>query len=833
MKKLKTSIFLIFIAFSGGQAVADTAKVPCFKKGGGVGLNTLDKFQCGLAKAVSNDSKVKEEFQNKVYDKLSSKLAEKVNQRLEEIIMLDRYYEQIGLELGKNSEDVKNKCRLDVIANTACGSGASSKLLQKKMDLLMGHFPKSDKVKDDSLVSRMRAKMGKMRGVEQEKKNNCPISGNTGHFFIESQFSLAEANRFIEALKKIDGDPKSPSVRSGTSYVQGFYNKFPQFKMLKDAGKDIIKKFEEDVRKYDSSANGSSKKYIENVFLSSEYQGALAKALADKCSGISNNIKEYMCNDLDHLGMNDDFASEFLEDDDKNEEEINLGIAKGFSCGEDSVDTEKAVDFDKGSSISSWNKKFTDDTRLSPSPTDVSTSVNAFCQIYTCKVGTVTHLKSCQSGGPVKSEDLLSLCAEKDLSSCSIALQQQISFLRTLEKDEDVLKSPNQSLASGQKETTETQKAKGFSSFYTNFLGVEGTLMAEGKKITPVTVAEKQQEFTEKKLDTTNAANLSLSNQNPQAKLVGKAEPQEVMQQERPITRNDERYNSFITSQNANEEIRRAFVNSNMKLSDNATSGKVKKTESSEESDRTEEMKKLRAELADAINKVKGTEEEKLATVAENNRSILAPQDTKAETSRSSSLSSAEQARLDQYRDSLNAWESKLRSWNNDLTDREINLGSGGHGATSGSSRANSPQPSEGTGGSGDYASGNSSGFKLTKASGAVGPAAMAKGDSEATRGPASESAEVEGAAVVSSEALATLKKESLRKLGVQGLDSFIIKVRHQDKLYDVPVKTFSYKGKNIFVPLLNERNRDLSKIIYNSPLFEDYRQYQRGMENR
>ncbi|MBC7714749.1 MAG: hypothetical protein H7177_15490, partial [Rhizobacter sp.] len=38
---------------------------------------------------------------------------------------------------------------------------------------------------------------------------------------------------------------------------------------------------------------------------------------------------------------------------------------------------------------------------------------------------------------------------------------------------------------------------------------------------------------------------------------------------------------------------------------------------------------------------------------------------------------------------------------------------------------------------------------------------------------------------------------------------------------------TFNHDGKSMYVPLLNDKNRELSKIVYESPLFADYRNYQ------
>ncbi len=832
MKKSVNCLFIFSLAgvLSLASAFADDAKIPCLKKNGGIGLNSLSAFDCNLTKAVSNDPKVKASFADKVNDKLADKLATKATQRLEEIIILDRYYDQIGLDLGKNSKDVEKKCRLDVIANPKCGGNKDEKNYTNKLNHLLSKFPASGKGQKDSLLERMRTKMGDLRGANQKKVNSCPASGTTGFFFLDSQFSQGAAVDFISSLQATGGTAIAAKFR-----ITKFYESFPQFQMLKDAqqlspeGAALFKRFEDEMRNYQPK-DGSQKDYVEKFFTSAGTQDQFAKVLANKCEGIAKNIEEYLCNDLDHLAMDDDFASEFFKDDGE-ESEVNRTIAKGFSCGLKNVDGEDAgpnAIFTKGETITSWDEKFTEDTRSIPTNTEIGISVGDFCALYSCNNDNVKSFESCKKGGPLKSYDLLRLCGNSNINSCDPKIQKQISFLKSLENDEEVVK-----VARGSSESYlngDSSKSKGFSSFYQNFLGVEGTLLAEGKKVTPITVAEKTAEFVEKKIDP-GVASLSSSAQLAQNKMAMKQETQGDMVNNQ-MMRNDERFNSFVSSNpnSANEDFRRSLVHNNMKGGGDTVASKAKKADvSSAENDRTEEMKKLRAELAEAINSVKGTDEEKLSTIADNNRMMLAPKGSSAEAVRPVNLSQAEQNRLDQYRDNLSAWESKLRGWQNQLTDREISRGAGssGNSANAVDPRRNTASDDFGSNSaSNDYGASAVAGRLSKSSAGASGAVANGKAEAEVARAQGAEGVEGEQS-VVNSENLATLRKESLKSLGIVPADSFIIKVRHLDKIYDIPVKTFSYNGKSMFVPLLNERNKDLARIVYNSPLFNDYRQYQ------
>lgn len=842
MKMIKTLI--LPIAFSAGaillaeSSFAQEAKIPCLNKNGSIGLNDLEKFDCNLTKAVVNDPHIKENFKNKVNKKLAEKLEFKATQRLEEIALIDGYFEPLNFNL-LGSKEVENKCRLDVIANPKCPGSTDKKSYQAKLNYLLQKYPLANPgIKSDpsngNLVARMRAKMGKMRGAKQLEDNQCPVQGSQGYFFLNSQFSEDSAKLFLEYLKENRNDA-----------VAKFYSSLPQFQMLKDIermsteGAYFFKKFEDTMKSYDPS-KGSAKDFVESIFQSSDAQKFISKVLADNCGELAKNFEDYLCSDLDHLGMSDNLASDFLYEmeGDENEYEVDLEVAKGFSCGFKIKNSEDydILNLEKEDTITSRNRDYTSGIRSIPQKMDINITVGNFCELYMCEDKDAKNRPSCmKKDGRLSSNDLLQMKCNGVFATCDSETQKRIAYLRTFEKDTGTgtVGSSGQSLASGGS-TQEVKPARSFSSFYQNFLGVEGTLVAEGKKITPSTIAEKQAEFVEKKLDPNIASLTASASQNALNKNGARPDMSQdmmAMQQQQQYNRNEERFNSFVSSNpnSANEEFRRNLVHNNMKGAEATVASKKKADSGSESSDRTEEMKKLRAELAEAINSVKGTDAEKLATVAESNKMALAPKGAGSEISGKSSLSIAEQNRLDQYRDNLNAWESRLKGWQSQLSDRDYNgraAATSSGGATPQEQRRSVANDDFGNSSSSDFGA-NTSGIKLTKSSASAPAAATAvKAEAEGAKGQVAEGA-VEGEQVMNSENLALLKKESLKNYGIVAADSFIIKVRHLDRVYDIPVKTFNYNGKSMFVPLLNDRNRDLARIVYNSPLFNDYRQYQ------
>lgn len=823
MKKIFT-ILIFIISF---PSFADDIKLPCLKADGGLGIRGFDKFDCELVKGIIKEDAILKDHKTKVVDKLASQLSTQVEQTIEEMALLDQYYSDYGESLLL-SKDVENNCQLQVMAKPVCEKGFDQKNYDEKMKLMMSKFPNFN---GQSLMEKWHHKFTVIREPGTKEKTQCPLNKSTGIFPLEAQLTEESVIDFFAGFK--DRASKK-SFDSANSSVDIYYNKHPQLKLIRSAermgGDGIIfkKKFEEYVKAYPGT--GSYKAYLNKFFFSKENSDPLAKTVAHQCAQITKNMKKFLCDDLKSLAIPEtDAAVSFFTNEN---EASDLQVSKGFSCEyQNRENPEDNSAILKQESAGAWSKLFTKDTRIEAKDDKITRSIDGFCSMYNCKDRLSKKLKSCSNGGPVTSEDLQNtFCMEGSLD-CSTTIQQAIALLKPLEQRAKHQQLADKILAgkATEEEIKAAENAPKTSAFSSNFVRTDNisssTPFVADKKLGVIPDEKRYESSTilEKKIE---AGAQALAGKTEMMKPERAQAPQQNVQESTV----QPRYDSFMANNNQNqdnENIRRAIINSHMKTSAKEVPV-AKRLETSSDGERIDEMKRLRAELADAISGVKGSEEEKLAAATDYNRSVLTPRGSASDVNKG--LSQAERDRLDQYRENLNSWEGRLRNWQNQLTDREMR----GFGSSSAPSaapkeredRARAPQDNFGS------SSDSSGGLKLTKSgAGAGGSATSIKGEAGAERTPGADGSEEVG--IVNSENLASLRKDSLKNLGIVVDDTFIIRVRHKDKIHAIPVKTFSYKGKEMYVPILDDKNRELAKIVFDSPLFSDYRQYQAEREAR
>ena len=818
MKLLKFFSFLIMSFLFFQLSWAQETRVPCRNKDGSIGFTLLDNFDCDLVQNIIKDPKINAEFRDDLRSKLASNLALKTNDALEEIGLLDAYFDQLGLDLSKDSNEVKSQCRLDVIAKPNCLMNEDSK---KKMEILSSFFPKStnNKLKNNALLSGMIAKSSQVRGGSLGTDiNKCPALSNEGFFFIESQLGNQEASTLISLIK--EGDSKRLSNQ---------YKRYPQLKMISEIP-ELKNKFELEMSKYPASGI-LEKDYIENFIKKSETQIELAKKLADKCKNLKQDIDNFLCLEPVHLAMPDEERDKFYGKSDI--DQLNKVISKGLSCK--IVDSNELV---KDQTISFMNNNFTKDLRKVPTKEKITAVTMNFCEMYSCKDKSVSSLVSCKNGGPVKSKDLLANYCTNPTNKCNNDVFKYISYLALIEKDFESsnFNMTNIAQSNGGKETSQDlKKPTGYSSFYQNFLGVEGTLAVEGKSITPATVAAKVEEFKEKKLDP------ALSQIPKMAMGEGRTSPSQT---HKSIAGNKEMgsdedfaqarvpngQDTFIVAGSSDRE-KRELIEKIVASSEGNKTPQARSNRSSvpsSTSNTSGDLKDLQAQIASVMSAMKGSEGQKLDTIVRNNDSLVNDEGTKsaARSLSSDGVNEAERERLRRYRESLNAWENRLQNWSGDLNARELQVSSAGNRpvTNSGTQKSEETREESGSGGNKGLAPkasllSSSSGNKTTK------------NENEAERSTKDKFLAEDGSFIVNSENLPLLGRETLSEIGILSQDSFVLSVRHQKKIYAIPVQKFNHKGKNIFVPLLNEKNRDLAKIVLESPLFSEYRKYRAETE--
>ncbi len=806
----KQIFFLILFNLAINNLFAEESRLPCFKADGTIGFTVLDNFDCDLIQGIIKDPKIKTEFKKDIQKKLAANLAQKANDALEEIGLLDAYFDRIGLDLSRDSKDVKTQCRLDAIAKPKCGMNEEVKA---KISLLRSYFPKSTQrnLHEDTLLSGMIAKSNQVRGGSLGlDANKCPANSPEGFFFIESQLGKNEAAAFISAIKLGD-----------ISRLGLHYKRFPQLKMI-SVIPELKNKFEALMKGY-SEGSVSEKDFVENFIKDTNTQKALAKNLAEKCENLSKNIFDFICTEPENLGTTPEERNKLFGKSET--DQLNKEIARGFSC---SIKDEKTLSRDQ--SISALNADFTKDLRKITNPEKIVAGAKQFCDIFSCQDPSVTSLTSCKKGGPVRSTDLYETFCKNKTDKCNGDLNRYISYLSLIEKDFDNSKGQT-SLASTESSSgsADTKKPSGYSSFYQNFLGVEGTLAVEGKAITPTTIAAKTAEFHEKKLEpTTTISKAESRSQGRNAISEGRDSGDEILAARVPSGQE-----TFIVA-GQSDQARREFINSFGVGSQGKSAGNSrtkKMTGESGTSSSSADVKELQSQLASVINSMKGSEGQKLDTIVRSNNAIIGEGPIGSGSKYDRAASEAERERLKRYRESLNAWEGRLQNWSSDLTTREIQ-GYANSQANSTENQAAIKGVQKGSGDTLGAASGDSQ-----ESSGGKGKTAFltnGKGkklEEELSNSNNDKFLADDGTFIVNSENLSTLERDTLSKIGIVSQDSFILSVRHQKRIYAIPVQSFKHNGKNIFVPLLNESNRELAKIVLESPLFSEYRKYKTETE--
>ena len=816
--------FLLLFIFLSHSVISADIKVPCLKKDGSLGLN-LEKYDCKLIAKVVESPEIKNAHEDKVLDVLANQLSFKIKRNMENMAVIDNYFGPLNLALTEDKA-VRTNCNIDVITSLSSNANKCSTKNPKKLEKLITKLTdemgtKSAAVKD--LRTALREKFFSSRGVSEIQ--GCPLNKSSGYYMLNSQLSDIDLKSIFERFKK-----------SGkSSYKDLVYKTYPQLKII---ARSDSPEFQEKFEKYVADFQGNDEErvdYFYNFFKSEQNQDKLSLGLANNCIDVKESIETYMCNDLDHLGMSDDYVENiFSEEKDPESAEI----AKAFNCSNNLNDKHSV----SKNNIENWMDVFQKNTVPMQSEQTAESNVMNFCDIFLCKDAKAKELSSCKTRNQISSIDLEKMygCKEKD-KACTEEVRKRVVYLESLEKIYGQKKAYEIASSTGGASTNfgkeEKKKSSPYSSFFQNFVGVEGTLQAEGKKITPATVAEKVKDFEERKIEPIPSANrdilLANNEGNKVYNMIKQQKQEEALNQQAHANQQVAAQHGFVPSIKDNDDHKQAVIANSLSKFKGAVAGANKdEFQASREQDRKAEISRMRSELEGVLKEMKGSEEDKLQTITDNNN-IYAQPKTAGKDDPYKGMSAEERERLENYRSNLATWESRLRARESDVLDRELRIGSRSTASTSDSGdkrfeNGKTNSLAQDTAGSAQNpahtgAGSVNGGLKLTKAqASAGGPQGTTEGGTVQASGKISE-----GEAIVAAENLATLEKSTLKKWGLSARDSFVIKVRLLDRIVDVPVKSFTYSGKSMFVPILTKENRELSKLILESPLFSDYRLYQ------
>lgn len=190
-----------------------------------------------------------------------------------------------------------------------------------------------------------------------------------------------------------------------------------------------------------------------------------------------------------------------------------------------------------------------------------------------------------------------------------------------------------------------------------------------------------------------------------------------------------------------------------------------------------------------------------------------------------SPINKAEQERLRRLEQNLNEKSNRLDEYKKELDKR--NFTQSGFGADGSAARS----PTSGGSNNGTDANAGINGFSGNNGSGnslKLSSTTNAKVDGKAS-GSNYTAAIIQSGVEVSTltvDELSKLSTENLKNLGIDSSQPFTLKVIFDEKTYQVPVKSFVYRGTKILGPIMDPKNKALNDFLLKSPLFKDYINY-------
>ncbi len=788
--------------------------------------SALEKFatSCDLQKNIVTKDEIESLHRKNIYEKLAKKLARKMEQNSEEIAVLANYYNVNDADLMMNSKGVAKECNLlNVKEIENCHGKKKGPHFEDKIKFLKKHLQKSKTnfSKDDSLFGIL---AGKFTADLKGEEKSCPVNDKSGVFVLKSQIYSKSAKEIIETIKN--------NVRHKENEL---FENFAQLKLLKDSpDPELLKSFKEYIRKIPENVN--EEKYIAKFFTDSNNNKIIAPALESQCKSMNENMKLYLCSDLSELASVDDKISKELFSKLNTEEpldeqyEVDLRdpsvlTAYGLQCL--AKEKIKASRFDKSKdapNTDNWYKKFTANIRkFETSSAEAASTVGVFCEMYECNNKKAKEVQSCKNGGPITSEDLsnLFLCKSNGVD-CDDLILKSITLLQSLEK---MKTSPDNSTSGNLANSTSNENGRNstnrLSSFAENYLGIEGSLRALGKPVTPEIIAEKTKEH-EEKIRTMEDSRLAAKDEATSPIPTIKPKEQTVSDSREDAYSVAEAQNEFRANRSGGNNFNSAIRTAPTKDEETKRSPFVAKNENS---DNLKEAQRMREEMEKLIAGMKGAGQDSsdLETQLEEMKSAT---NKKLALGSSSGTNKAEEERLRRWDQTLKDRSRDLDQYRRELDERRYYNESGSARDESGrvptakaAGVAQDADKNDRDASGSSSATGGAGGIKLT------GSSQSGKVEQKAETAAIIQSGKE--SSTMTTDELTRLSPENLEKLGIDASRPFTLRVNFNNKTYDIPVKNFSYKGSTILGPIVDKKNKELNGFLLKSPLFKKYYDYQ------
>jgi len=805
---MKRCLLSLFIAFPIFGAFADEVMPNCLH-----GISTLsgqiaelnkEITSCGYNKGLAELEKNQDDQRKYIYEKLAEKLATKLIQSSEETALLTNYFnandDDLLMKDSPSSEKIKKQCSLSAIKETEqCGNNPKGQYYDYKMSLLKKMLNPRGTVSNfgNDLYGIMANKFVKNMGIKNSVSNglSCPLDGDVSGFILKSQIDDLSA---LDIVKGANGSKET---------FEESLNSYAQLKFIKDAGPTAIDKFKNYL--LNIPKNSSPKEYIAKFFKDKENQKKFfAPTLANECESINRNINNFLCADLDDLGslknkvsmelfnkldvapMDDQYEIDFQNDP------VALR-AYGFQClsqAKNKLLLEK--ERTKEHKLDDWFEDFTKNTRPLVSDDKDSDQNSKFCEKYTCTSPDSQKTVSCMKGGPLSARDFYQMSECPSGKSCNTSTLKAFDYLESLEKIQTKMSPSLADNSTSQSTPDQIKKAKSeLPDFAENYLGLEGSLIALGKPVTPITIAEKKEDFKERKLNseppkyqppTPSKTEYANNNQTQQSNEMASIVPSENL-------------NARVAT-NSNSSFAPTIVPEYSRPIEGIRSKKKKKVESSYWMD---DIPDVTPKKNEDDSKVAKKEEETTKTIANNDSSFNKNEfeDYKRNIERELS---ANRNKLSSVSNELARTQQDMASQRAEMERKIADL------ERKQAEMKNVTEPKE------------VAQVKAYKKESDSLRAELANKN----RAPASVAASGDGV-IVTTDKLKTLKEEELQKLGVDIEQSFVIAIKvkegNNEKLVNVPVIRHTSKGKSYLIPRYEGKNDEIMKAIEKSPLFKDF----------
>ncbi|PIQ57696.1 MAG: hypothetical protein COW00_19235, partial [Bdellovibrio sp. CG12_big_fil_rev_8_21_14_0_65_39_13] len=686
----------------------------------------------------------------------------------------DQFFNSIDMPLLRPEDSkLKSSCRLDSFnqLDKLCGKNqkanpARIKQIQKALGFNSGSLKQN-------LSQMFLSNLG-----QRADAKSCPVAGAGQGFLMKGQ--LDDESSYIFNIVK----------DNRTSEIEQVFERFPQLKLL-----DQSEQRESFLNFARSLSASLSDRDLVAQFYKSHPQLDFRSPIVEQCNEIVSNMSDVVCDHIpEPLSLDPKVSAEIykydtstpsMEDQLEDGEETYLGFALHCQF------MNKCKSGDKCQSHSSeLDNKFNiiDHTLRKTNSADYDQIAADFCGHYNCSTDDVKNTPSCRSGGPLSLIDFKATfnCPGHD---CDNDKKLMYSYLKNYEAEQ---------IRVGEWKKTHGKTSTGnepalYSSFVENFLGVEETLMAEGRPVTTETVKKKEQQFAKRGLSTGTAVVEAKPSVSSTAVAKSSVNPTSSSGVTQKAVGEVDNYNPWATSPGQG-------ASGNTQSTKDMTPKKL--------ADVSKESQDMRKELENMINSLKGSKTDKLNTVTDNNSNYVPA--SEGGMMNDSGLSRAEKRRIDDLRRQIDQLSSVKPIANNNAPNSAYDEQSR-QAAEAMAARSKTD----------DY------GYDPKKVAATLA-ASSGKGGA-ISKAPASEDG---GGSVVEkmlkSEDLPRLNMEELRQLGFNDTDTFVIKVLHENRLIEIPVKKFTIDGnKSIFAPVFNSSNSRLSTLVLQSPLFSDYREYQ------